>query len=64
MKLLSILALLILMGTGCRIQKSNDEVIAEYKKCQEAGMEAVQNTFGDILCSPPTEQRTEGKIVK
>lgn len=37
--------------------EDNDSVIRETKKCHAADMDAVQNPYGDIICTPK-ESRT------
>jgi hypothetical protein len=43
--------LAVLLLAGC--EDFNDRNIRQYKACQAAGMEAVQNYGGSLTCMPP-----------
>jgi hypothetical protein len=48
-----ILMAILLSGCGIGPNTNNDDRIREYKKCKDAGMDAVENMAGDVFCIPP-----------
>lgn len=56
----TILLSAILLCVGCAGQDTNnDNRVKEYKKCKDAGMDAVENMAGDVFCVPPINQPHE-----
>lgn len=50
--LLLLAGTLVILGVGCDQPATNEERIAEYKKCKESGMEVYQSENGHVWCKP------------
>lgn len=48
-----ILALIMVMITGCYNNMDNDQRISEIKKCIDSGMDA-ESVVGGVICMPPS----------
>lgn len=40
----------------------NDQIIADFKKCNEAGMQSFMNGFGSVICNVPGRQYKCNKL--